>query len=283
MSHRRPEQIPASLDNVLRTALRLAVDSVEPAADGLDRIRAKIATRQNARPARWRLAAVAYLEPLLRLLAPARLWLRRAGGAVATRFRPEPGRSDLLGWLRPAAALATGLFVVASASWAIAALPSVITTQQGNSRHFSPGGGSGTSGGAGSSSSSPGGGTTTYGGGPGPLISSSGSSPTCSATSPKPSQSSSSSASGSPSPSPSGGSGTPSTSPSPSPSPSGSPSTSASPTASPSAGPTQSAAASPTASAAVQASHPGRHSQRAASGQTSPAPPKTRPYSSPCR
>src|SRR6266704_1134091 len=97
MSHRRPDPRQAALENVLRNALRLAADSVEPAADGLDRIRARIAARQSVqRLPRWRPAAPllvlwsllerlepAGLRPLLRRLGPAGLRpaLRRLGPA----------------------------------------------------------------------------------------------------------------------------------------------------------------------------------------------------------
>lgn len=299
MSHRRPQQVPAGLDSLLRSALFRAVDSVEPAADGLDRIRAKIVAGRHTPQAGWRLAAASYLESLWRLLGPVGHWLRQAAGAVATRFRPEPGRADWLGWLRPAAALATGLFVVASASWAIAALPSVIAPS-GNPRQVQTGGG-GSGGGVGgdSSSSRSGAGSSTYSSGPGGQVVSpaDSSSASCKATSPGPSGSGSATPSGSPTPTPSGssGSGSPSTSPSPSQSSSGSPSTSPSPTDSPTTdGTTQSPASSQTAQAVLtsRSSGHGRSgqakgskpaaSQASGSAQTSPAPPLTRPSSQPC-
>ena len=105
----------------------MAADSVEPAADGLDRIRAKISTRQPVHSGWTTSAPAGFLGTLWRWLEPAVIWLRYLAGAVVERFRPDPGRAGRLGWLRPAAALATGVFVVAAASWVITALPAVIT------------------------------------------------------------------------------------------------------------------------------------------------------------
>src|SRR5215471_15465822 len=147
MSHRRPTnpRQPA-LEGMLRNALRLAADSIEPGADGLDRIRAKISARQRAQLPRWRtLPPIVVLWSLLRRLEPAIIWVRYAAGVVADRFRPEserPGGAGWIGWLRPAAAVATGAFVVAAASWAIAALPQVIAPAS-HSSHYGPGGGGG--------------------------------------------------------------------------------------------------------------------------------------------
>lgn len=289
MSHRRPEQVPAGLDSVLRSALRLAVDSVEPAADGLDRIKAKISARQGAGQPRWRLAALGgYLISLRYVLGPAAQWLRQAGSSVSTRFRREPGRNDLLGWLRPAAALATGLFVVASASWAIAALPSAVFSQSGNSRTVQNNSGGGGGGGGSSSSSRPGGGTSTYGTGQGGSSATGpgSSSPTCSSSPSGHSSSSPASPSGSPTPTPSSSSTSPSSSPSPSPSPSGSQSTSVSPSASPStAGPTQSPAASTSAAQSPAAGPQARTSTAAkrTSGSSHASPTPTRPSSGTCQ
>src|ERR1700687_2011294 len=98
MSHRRPDPRQAGLENVLRNALRLAADSVEPAADGLDRIRAKISTRQPAQTG-WAMSTQAgAIGSLLRWIEPAVIWLRYMAGAVVERFRPDPGRAGRLGW-----------------------------------------------------------------------------------------------------------------------------------------------------------------------------------------
>ncbi len=147
MSHRRPDPRQAGLEQTLRRALRLAGDSVEPAADGLDRIRAKISAGSPARAhwaswasgpglADWRTrymtGLLAALAVAARYLEPAWIRVRYACGAVAERFKPDRRADGWLGWLRPAAALATGLLVVTGASWAIAGLPQVITSS-GNS------------------------------------------------------------------------------------------------------------------------------------------------------
>ena len=123
MSHRRPEQVPPGLDNLLRSALFRAVDSVEPAADGLDRIRAKIAAGRHAPLAglaagRGRLprVALAPARPGRAVAAPGRArgghpipprarTIRLAGLAPAgrrARDRPVRGRLRVLGDRRPA-------------------------------------------------------------------------------------------------------------------------------------------------------------------------------------
>jgi hypothetical protein len=237
MSHRRPDPRQAGLENVLRNALRLAADSVDPAADGLDRIRAKISSRQSAKPSWATSSPNGFLGSLWRWLEPVIVWLRYMAGVVAERFRPDPNLAGRLGWLRPAAAVATGLFVVAAASVAITALPAVITPA-GNPGGL-PNGGISSSAPASSHSSST---QSNSGPGAGTQSPSSSASHSCRPASakasssglPSPSKSSSSSASPSPSTSPSG---SPSPSPSPStstPTPTGSPTTSA-PTNSPAA------------------------------------------------
>lgn len=127
MTHRRIDPHQASLENALRRALWLAADSVEPAAGGLDRIRAKISARQRAERLGW---AAAYRGRI-------GAGVTAAFGAVVERFRPDPDRAGRLGWLRPAAALATFLFVVAGAGWAVTALPQAISSVN-NATHFSP-------------------------------------------------------------------------------------------------------------------------------------------------
>src|ERR1022692_553771 len=281
MSHRRPDPRQAGLENVLRNALRLAADSVEPAADGLDRIRTKISTRQPVQASWTSSTPAGVLGSAWRWLEPAVIWLRYVAGAVVERFRPDPDRAGRLGWLRPAAALATVVFIVAAASWAVTALPAVIAPAN-NTGPFGSGGGSGSSAPAPAHS---GGALDTSGtGGIGPAPRSSpGSSRSCRPGSAAPSSSASSSPTGSSSPSPSRSS-SPSTSPSPSPSPtdtgSGTPSPSDSPSTS---APTTSPGAS-TASAAVTGSRapsapssPGSRTRsrlKTSSGKaSSPAPP----------
>ena len=230
MSHRRPEARQPGLERALKHALRLAVDSVEPGADGLDRIRAKIVAQPHVRTG-WQ---TTYLTALLRVLStvgrfgePAVIWLRYWTGAVAERFRPDLRRVGWLGWLRPAAAVATGLLVVAGASWAITTLPQIAPS--GNPQKIGSGGGTGAPPSA-HHGSQPGGGAQPSGSG---SSSSPRASTSCRPSSPAPSTRASSiptqssspspSASSSPSPSPSP-STTPSTTPTGSPTPSGSPS-----------------------------------------------------------
>src|SRR5258706_2421310 len=150
MSH--SERWPRDLEDVLRRALRTATQSVEPGADGLDRIRSRISARRPA-PSGWNMAELtgragpssSALRNLLRLSTGPRAPLY----AVVQRFRP---RSDGIGWnrwLRPAAAVATGVFVVLAGSWALTALPRVIVS----SASSAPGSGGGRVPGAGGSGS----------------------------------------------------------------------------------------------------------------------------------
>lgn len=258
MSHRRPDDPrQAHLEDVLRQALRLAVDPVEPAADGLDRIRAKISARQPVLQFDWRTATpVGILGWLLRRLEPVGIWLRYAFGAVADRFRPDPDRAGRLGWLRPAAAVATGLFVVTAASWAIAALPQAIrpTTEQ----HGYTGQGGNRPAPASSSRSH-----SRPGGNIGPGTGSSSALPTsCKPTSPAHRKSGSASPTRTPSPSPSQ-SPSPSSSPSSSPSPSGTSSGSPSPSNSPSASAPSNSPMAPGSASRSRTSTPGAQSSLA--------------------
>lgn len=140
MSHRIPDPRTHDMEDVLRRALRTAADSVEPAADGLERIRARISDRRQA-PASWALAdSSGPAGFLLRGLRPIGTSLQAAGRLVVRRFGPNPNGAGRYGWLRPAAAMATGLFVVLAGSWAITALPQVIAPAN-NSTGFGGGGG----------------------------------------------------------------------------------------------------------------------------------------------
>jgi hypothetical protein len=152
MSH--SERWPRDLEDVLRRALHAATQSVEPGADGLDRIRSRISARRPV-PSGWNMAELAgragpsgsALRNLLRVTTGPRTALY----AVVHRFRP---RSDGIGWnrwLRPAAAVATGVFVVLAGSWALTALPRVIVSSTSNGS--APGAGGGRVPGAGGSGS----------------------------------------------------------------------------------------------------------------------------------
>jgi hypothetical protein len=142
MSH--SERSPRDLEDVLRRALHTAAQSVEPGADGLDRIRSRISARHPA-PSGWDMAdqggragpSSSVLRHLPRVNTPP----RAAFYAVVQRFRP---RSDDIGWnrwLRPAAAVATGVFVVLAGSWALTALPQVIVSSAGDNSAPGAGGG----------------------------------------------------------------------------------------------------------------------------------------------
>lgn len=252
MSHRRPDPHQAGLERALRHALRLAADSVEPGADGLERIRAKIATGQPAPGTGWwttplaRLVAVATL--VWRYVEPAVIWVRYCVGAVAERFRPQSAVAGWLGWLRPVAGVATALLVVLGASWAITALPRVIAPT-GHTDFF---GGTSQSSSAGQSHT---GHSSSYNQGPPPAGRTRSSSHhmkvSCRTSSPSPHASASVSPTQQPSSTPISPAPT-SSSPSPSPSPS-----STSPTSTPAPGTSSPAPVSTASAASAQAAEPG--------------------------
>jgi hypothetical protein len=118
-------------DEVLRRALHSAADLVEPSADGLERIRARL-TRPRPTLVAW--VIVGYAEavrPVLGFLQPVLVWLQATLGPVIERFkpaRPDAARPQRrYAWLRPAAAMATAVFVVATGAFALTALPQVIS------------------------------------------------------------------------------------------------------------------------------------------------------------
>jgi hypothetical protein len=127
-------------DEILRRALHSAADLVEPSADGLERIRGRL-TRPHPALMAWVIVGyscavrpvLGFLQPLaarLSSLQPLAAWLRATLGPVIERFRParpdaaHPRRR--LAWLRPAAAMGTAVFVVATGAFALRALPQVI-------------------------------------------------------------------------------------------------------------------------------------------------------------
>ena len=237
---RRQEPWPPDLEDVLRRALCTLADSVIPGADGLDRIRAQIRAERNAPPV-WAIAELPS-PGVRRMSAPQQLQLAASAARAFWHARIRPFRlgdeaDSWHRWLRPAAAVATVLFVVLAGSLAIAALPRLIAPSSSSSPNGSGPGqlpvvaSSGPAGqqaisqypGASPGHTSPPAGSSGHGSAP--------------STGPR-SASTAPSASGAPSPIPSPpASGTPSSSPSPSassPSPSPSPSTSCSPSPSPS-------------------------------------------------
>jgi hypothetical protein len=127
MSPRRLDPRAGELEGALRRALLAAAESIEPRADGLDRIRVKVAAGRHRVPHRSYLTVFARVgRTPLRLLATAMAGLWSILDLVVERFRPNPDGPGRYGWLRPAAALATGLFVVVAGSWAVTDLPQVI-------------------------------------------------------------------------------------------------------------------------------------------------------------
>ena len=144
----------------LRSALRAAADSIEPAADGLGRIRARL-TPPRPVIAAW---MVSWTEPVMLRLRLAVPWLRlRLGlahgriGPVAGRARPALGQLGTLfggtgtaptpirptsgnlraasykvpvraaAWLRPAAAIAAFVVIIGSGALAIGQLQQTAT------------------------------------------------------------------------------------------------------------------------------------------------------------
>ena len=262
MSHSEPWQ--RDLEGALRRALCMAADSVEPGADGLDQIRSRIRARRQL-PSGWHMAELAGpagLGSFVRNLLSAGTAARAALHAAARLFRPGADRIGGYRWLRPAAALATGVFVVLAITWAITGLPQIVTSSASNgSVPGSAGGGVPVAGGSGPA------GLRT--GSQSPVMSPSSSSPasypgryhgsTASARPPSASPTVPASSSPSASPTPPAGS---SPSASPTPSASSSPAVSPTPSAScsPSGSPTPSGSSSPPGG--KHCHHRGRHKQR---------------------
>lgn len=105
----------------LRAALRAAADSLEPRVDGLQRIRARI---QQPRPRAVVWLLTGWDEVRLRVPAAAQDACYRLAAEFRTardRFAPAqaPGkhRSRAQGWLRPLAAMAAVMFIVAAGTY----------------------------------------------------------------------------------------------------------------------------------------------------------------------
>jgi hypothetical protein len=124
--------LDSDYDDVLRRALHAAAESVDPSADGLERIRARLSS-----PAPLSLASLTtwYSDVAMRIST----WTQPAIGAAVSafwsaidRFRPEgarPGHSrPRFGWLRPVAAMGTAIFVVAAGAFAVMTLPQAISS-----------------------------------------------------------------------------------------------------------------------------------------------------------
>jgi hypothetical protein len=251
MTHLEPEDI-------LRRALREAAGSVEPAADGLSQIRARLSPPRpllvawlvaawetvsqfvmlRLEPALAEIgprlssalrAADTRLEPVTERLRPAFGWLIAAVIWLRRMIKPpasEHGRPSRYTWVRPVVAMAVVVLVAVVGGLAMSGLPSQIARDGLNvfSGSTSGSGGGGHSPGVtgGGKSLSPSSGTSsTSGTAPNPTANPSGSPKAKTTTKATPSPTSPSSST------------SPSTSPSPSLSPTVSPSTGSSPTPSP--------------------------------------------------
>ncbi len=243
-------------EEILRHALRAAGDSIQPAADGLDRISHRL-TKPRPLPVALAIGGFDWLHRSLTVtvpcaaeqawvaMLPARKQTRRAltwmiAQASSQARRPvaadggghaRPSGRLVFGRLRPVAAMFVAIFVVAAAGYVFFALPRAMSPGQaigllfptpakhgsGHGHHRS--GGSGASGSSGTQPSSGTGNTSTNGG---VNCSHPGKSGSSTPASTNPSTAPSSSAS--PSPSTSTTSPSPSTSTSTSPSPSSTPS-----------------------------------------------------------
>lgn len=230
---------------ILRRCLHAEAESVEPGGDGLQRIRARLKKPQPFLVA-WLLADSDVARPVFNGLEAAGDWCLQALRSVTDRFRPAVtvyGRG--LGWLRPAAAMTTAIFVVAAGVFAAMELPQAISQTGSLQLPFlqgsRPGGGSGRPHENGHGTLMPG--AVAPGGGPGGGSRPAGSSPSCS-----PSGTGKHGQPPAPSSSPSS---TPSSTPSSSPSPSSTPTPTSTPTPSPT--PTPSDSATPSVSSATGA------------------------------
>ncbi len=121
-------------DDILRRALRTAADGIEPSADGLERIRARL-TVPRPLPMAWLM--VGYTEVALPALA--RAW--SALSSLRVRLRPSSGQAAQAraayrhlapalvrryGWLRPAA-VASAIVIAVAGGFALSQLPGAIS------------------------------------------------------------------------------------------------------------------------------------------------------------
>ena len=119
----------------LRHALRAAADSVEPAADGLERIRARL-TRPRPAVAAWMAAAA---EPVMLWFRPVLTWLRLRVSPAGTSAGPgtSPGVTSIRPagavrwtrspWLRPVAAMGAFALIIGSGAITLGELPGAIS------------------------------------------------------------------------------------------------------------------------------------------------------------
>ncbi len=118
-------------EELLRRALRASADSVVPAEDGLERIRARLSTPHPSLVA-WMMAGFSEVASRAAAgLQSASDWLRPIPGAARERLRvtrPGPRRGGLAR-LRPTAVLAIAVFVVAGGALALTPLPGQAISQ----------------------------------------------------------------------------------------------------------------------------------------------------------
>src|SRR5580698_1604969 len=138
-------------EELLRRALRASADSVVPAEDGLERIRARLSTPHPSLVA-WMMAG--FSEVASRAAAGLQSvsdWLRPMPGAARERLRvtrPGPPREGLVR-LRPTAMLAIAVFVVAGSALALTPLPGqAISSTAALIRSLGSGGSAGGTGGS---------------------------------------------------------------------------------------------------------------------------------------
>jgi hypothetical protein len=123
----------------LRHALRAAAESIEPGADGLDRIKARLRPPRPL-PIAWAEAIWSRLAMRMpEAIQSACLAMSQALRQAWDRFAPPPrsegdragNRSRSLGWLRPLAAMVVAIFIVAAGAYAAIEVPAVISTTGG--------------------------------------------------------------------------------------------------------------------------------------------------------
>jgi len=90
-------------DDILRRALRAAAESIEPAADGLDRIRGRVSARR-AGPFVLLAEFLDWFRPILRWLESGTAGARSRLLALATRMQLPARSGQVLGWFRTALA-----------------------------------------------------------------------------------------------------------------------------------------------------------------------------------
>lgn len=213
-------------EEALRRALFNAAQSIEPAADGYERIRARLGT---PRPTLVAWIEGAWSEVLRRSPAFIQDVAHKISSAIGfawERFGPSSAsgrQSGPLSWLRPAAALTVAIFVVAAGAYVGLSTSDLISNSAGVHAQGPGGSGHGNTGGGGSTQSKSGNvvGSITPGVSASPSSTSrcKGSKSIASVsppTSPSPSGSSTSTSTGSSSPSPSSTTSSPSPSTTPS-------------------------------------------------------------------